>query len=301
MAEVFNPILPEERSRPIRFIKILLFSASVMPAVVAGALARAWGHVDLSHWALATLGLILGQAGADYLYYRFTHYHTDSRDAHTRIFAGWRPLFIGGPLKNEHSLPAGILCLSAALFIGVYFFLQLGAPVLWFVLAGGAVSIFFTPLMLRGLKEPVIFLTFGPLCVSGVDFVLTHHFRFEPVAASLAVGFLVTVVAYLKGARYRVTGEDGAEVVLNLKPRVVTALLLLAYASLAGSVISGLLPLGALLGLVPLPFCTFLRRRLMTQKRIADYLWATVYSLVIFIATCLFMASGILLSTFVQE
>ncbi len=301
MAEIPDNVLPEERSRPIRFIKILLFSASVMPAMVAGALARNCGRIDFSDWGLAALGLILGQAGADYLYYRFTNYHTDSRDAHTRIFAGWRPLFIGGPLKNEHSLHAGILCLFAALVIGVHFFLRLGAPVLWFVLAGGVVSLFFTPLMLRGLKEPVIFLTFGPLCVSGVDFVLTRQFRAEPLVASLPVGFLVTVVAYLKGARYRVVEEGGSEVILNLKSRVVTVLLILAYASLAGSVISGFVSPWALSGLISMPFSALLLRRLGTQRRIADYLWATVYSIVIFITTCLLMASGILLSTLTQE
>ncbi len=301
MTEISSIVLPEERSRPIRFIKILLFSASIMPAMVAGALARAYGRADGSDWALATLGLLLGQAGADYLYYRFTHYHTDSRDAHTRIFAGWRPLFIGGPLRNEHSLPAGILCLSAALIVGVYFFMQAGTPVLWFVLAGGIVSVFFTPLMMRGLKEPVIFITFGPLCVSGVDFVLTRQLRLEPFVASLPVGFLVTLVAYLKGARYRVIEDGGSEVILNLKPRVAAILLILAYATLAMSPVSRHLPPWALLGLISLPFSWLFWRRLQRQKRIADYLWATVHSLVIFIATCLFMAFGILLSTAAQE
>ena len=171
MTEIPGAVLPEERSRPIRFIKILLFSASIIPAVVAGALARADGYGDPPRWLLAALGLLIGQAGADYLYYRFTHYHTDSRDAHTRIFAGWRPLFIGSLLKKEQALWAGFACLAAALAIGVYFFLRLGPAVLWFVAAGGLVSIFFTPLMLRGLKEPVIFITFGPLCMAAVDFV----------------------------------------------------------------------------------------------------------------------------------
>jgi len=297
MTEPCDAVLPEERSRPIRFIKILLFSASVVPAVVAGALARADGYGNIAWWLLAAAGLLVGQAGADYLYYHFTHYHTESRDAHTRIFAGWRPLFVGSLLRKEQSVWAGSVCLLAALVFGVYFFFQVGPRILWLIAAGGLVSVFFTPLMLRGLKEPVIFLTFGPLCMAGIDFVLTRQFRLAPFAASLPVGFLVTVVAYLKGARYKVVEAGGSEVILNLKPRLAGALLLLGYVSLAGVVLSGFLPRLALLGLLTIPLSALLYRQLHTQKRISDYLWATVLSLVVFIATGLLMAAGLLVAS----
>ncbi len=151
--------------------------------------------------------------------------------------------------------------------------------------------------MLRGLKEPVVFLTFGPLCMLGVDFVLTRQFRFEPVLLSLPVGFLVTVVAYLKGARYKVAEEGGSEIILNLKPKLAGILLVLAYLGLIAAVSTCLVTIWALLGLLTIPFAAILYRRLLTQKRIVDYLWATVYALVVFISTCLLMAGGIFLST----
>ncbi|MEN6436720.1 MAG: prenyltransferase [Anaerolineaceae bacterium] len=292
---------PEERSRPIRFIKIMLFSASIMPAIVAGALAYADCYINWIFWLLAAVGLFFGQAGADYLYYYFTHYHTDSRDAHTKIFAGWRPLFIGGVLKNEHSIYVGFSCLFIALLIGIYFFLQLGTPILWLVLAGGLVSIFFTPLMLHGLKEPTVFITFGPLCMLGVDFVITQKFRLAPLMVSLPVGFLVTTVAYLKGARYKIVEQNGSEIFLNLKPKIILILSILAYISLIITVAFGFCSPWALLGLLPLPFSLILYRRLLVQKRIADYLWATVYALVIFIATCLFISVGLIISARGQE
>ncbi len=287
--------IPEERSRPIRLIKIMLFSASIMPAIVAGVVAYQDGYHNGLAWLLAGCGLLIGQVGADYLYYHFTHFHTDNRDAHTKIFAGWRPLFIGGWLKKEQSLYAGLICLLAALVIGVYFIVQLGAAILWLVLAGGLVSIFFTPLMLRGLKEPVVFLTFGPLCMLGVDYVLTHQFRLAPIIASLPIGFLVTVVAYLKGARYKLAEENGSEIILNLKPGLAGILLMLAHFSLAAAVLAGFLSPWSLLGLLTIPFAWVLYQRLLTQKRISDYLWATVYALLVFIATSLLIAGGMLL------
>lgn len=97
------------------------------------------------------MGLCIGQAGADYLYYYFTHFHTDPRDAHTKIFAGWRPLLMGVCIKPEHTVYAGAACLAADLGIGVYFLTQLGGMIAWLA------AVFFTPLRLKGLKEPVIF------------------------------------------------------------------------------------------------------------------------------------------------
>jgi hypothetical protein len=110
------------------------------------------------------------------------------------------------------------------------------------------------------------------------------------------VGFLVTVVAYLKGARYKIVEESGSEVILNLKPRLVGLLLVLAYLALADASISGFIPWWALLGLLTIPFSALLYRRLYIQKSIADYLWATVYSLLVFIITCALMTLGIFVS-----
>ena len=82
-----------KRSAYILQIKYLLFSASIIPALLAGALVYGQAELHLFDWFLVILGLLLGQAGGDYLYYYFTNNHTDQRDAHTKIFAGWQPLF----------------------------------------------------------------------------------------------------------------------------------------------------------------------------------------------------------------
>jgi 1,4-dihydroxy-2-naphthoate octaprenyltransferase len=290
------PMIEEERTRPIRFIKIMLFSASIIPTLVAGALAYADGYSNFLWLILAGIGLFVGQAGGDYLYYYFTHFHTDTRDAHTKIFAGWKPLFAGRWIKNEHTLVAGIVCLLFALVIGIYFYLQLGAAVIILALAGGLIAIFFTPLMMRGFKEPVVFLTFGPLSMLGIDFVLTQQFRVEPLIASLPVGFLVTLVAYLKGAHYRIVEDSDSSIILNLKPATAATLLTLAYFTLIAGAFSIYLEPEILLGLLTLPFAVILVKKLQTYKKIADYLWATVYALLVFITTGLLMSSGLLIS-----
>lgn len=52
-----------DRERAIRVIKILLFSASIVPSVVGGAIAFAAGSLAWVSFLLAAAGLFIGQAG----------------------------------------------------------------------------------------------------------------------------------------------------------------------------------------------------------------------------------------------
>ncbi len=294
--------LAPDRQRAIRAIKALLFSASIVAALVGGAAARAAGPVGPGLFALATLGLFVGQAGGDYLYFYLTHFHTDARDAHTKIFAGWRPLLVGGTsqaeariLRPEHAVYAGACCLLVDLAIASYFYFVTGPAILWFALAGGLVAIFFTPLMLRGLKEPVIFLTFGPLSVAGTTLALSGAVTASALVASIPVGFFITVVAYLKSARFDVVDQAGEQVVLHVKRGAVVALLALGYASLVAGVALRQLPVVSLAGLVSLPLAVSVVSAIRAApSRVADYLWATVRSILVSIIVGLSIAIGFL-------
>lgn len=286
-----------DRERAIRAIKILLFSASIVPSVVGGAIAEAAGSFAWTPFLLAAAGLYIGQAGGDYLYYYLTHFHTDARDAHTKIFAGWRPLFTGTLFAPERTVWAGVACLLIDLAIAVYFFQVRGAAILWFALAGGLIAVFFTPLMLRGWKEPVIFVTFGPLCVAGVVFALTGTVSEVALAASLPVGFFVTVVAYLKSARFDVVDSGGEQVILRLSRTVIFVLLALGYASLAAGVALGRLPVWSLGGLLSLPLAWSVASIVrQSSSKVAEYLWATVRSIVVLVIVGAGLAVGFLAS-----
>jgi 1,4-dihydroxy-2-naphthoate octaprenyltransferase len=295
LAEISASTQPVPQMKAIRFIKYLLFSASIIPCLVAGAMAFKAGLFPVGAFLLVTFALFIGQTGGDYLYFYFTNFHSDQRDAHTKIFAGWKPLFTGTLIKPEQTVYAGFFCLGLDLLIGVYFFLQLGPAILVLAALGGAVAVFFTPLMLRGLKEPVIFITFGPLTMLGVYFVLTHQLSLSPVFTSLPVAFLVTLVAYLKSARFEVQESSSGKVVLKISTRTIQWLLGLAYLSLILIVILGFTPVWALLGLLTVPFAYLVSKKVGGQSKVEDYLWATVYSLVVFIATGLLISIGYLI------
>lgn len=294
-----NQSFAAKREKAVRVIKYALFSASITPALFGGALA-AWrfdGAVDMLNFILVVAALFVGQAGGDYLYYYFSHRHTDSRDSHTKIFAGWRPLFSDRLPKERGTLYAGVVCLLIDLAVGIYFTIQIGYGILIFAALGGLVAIFFTPLMLRGLKEPIIFITFGPLCVAGTYYVLTSEISSLPFIASFPIAFLVTVVAYLKGARFELDDSGGDQVVLKLdKARIIT-LSTLAYASLVAFAIFSTAPLPILAGLVAIPLSISVSISVKKQSSgIQDYLWAVVRSIFALLTLGAFSSIGLLLS-----
>ena len=303
------PAVPD-RQRAIRAIKALLFTASIVPALVGGGAALAAGPVSPALFALATLGLFVGQAGGDYVYFYLTHFHTDARDAHTKIFAGWHPLLVGRVLKPEHTVHAGACCLLVDLGIAFYFYAVIGPAILWFALAGGLVAVFFTPLMLRGLKEPVIFVTFGPLCVAGTTLALAGSITIPALAASVPVGLFITAVAYLKSARFDVVDNPaeagshitagnpaGEQVVLRVRRGVIATLLALGYVSLVLGVALRQLPIPSLAGLLSLPLALSVTSAVHpAQSRVADYLWATVRTILVSIIVGLGIAIGFAVS-----
>jgi 1,4-dihydroxy-2-naphthoate octaprenyltransferase len=287
--------MDSERGKAIRLIKVLLFSASIVPCCLAGAIAHASGAFSWPLFLVLLAALFLGQAGGDYLYFYFTDGHKDPRDAHTKIFAGWQPLF-ARVLGKAGTLWAGVACLVVDLGIGIAIARTVGPEVLLFALAGGLVAVFFTPLMLRGFKEPVIFVAFGPLPVAAIDYVLTGRIGLEPIVASLPLAFLVTLVAHLKGARYRVVDRDGTEIVVKLGRSLVAALAVAAYASLVAGVGFRVMPTWTLLGLATLPISIGVVTAVHGRpNNIADYLWATVRSIAALVGTGALMCAGYLI------
>jgi len=285
-----------QRAKAIRVIKYMLFAATVSPVILGGAMGFTSDNFYVLNFLLAAAGLIIGQAGGDYLYYFFTNNHTNAKDAHTKIFAGWRPFFTEILPGKRGTLYAGIACLVIDLVIGYYFYLQFGYEILLFALAGGIVAIFFTPLMLIGLKELVVFITFGPLSLAGLYYVLTGELSMLPVLASIPMAFLVTVVAYLKGAKFGLRETEGKKMVIRLNRKLILILTLLAFLSLVILVFTGVSPFWSVTGVAGLFFSLSVLRVIRNaSSEIHDYLWAVVRSILALVTTTVFIGLGYLL------
>lgn len=286
----------ESRARAIRVIKFMLFSATIAPAILGGALTYKFPAFTGLNFLLAALGLIIGQAGGDYLYYYFTKNHSNAKDAHTKIFAGWRPFFTEVLPAKRGTLYAGIVCLVIDLLIGYYFYLQFGYEILLLALAGGLVAIFFTPLMLIGLKEIVVFVTFGPLSLLGLFYVLSGEISLTPVFASLPMAFLVTIVAYLKGAKFGLKVMEGKKMVIKLNRKLILILTIFSYLSIVVLVIAGIYPVLSLMGFGGLVISISVLRVIRDESsEIHDYLWAVVRSISALLVTTILISLGFII------
>jgi hypothetical protein len=140
------------------------------------------------------------------LYYYFTHYHTDQRDA-TRRYCGWKPLFTDTLLKPSITIFAG-LPVWQLLFSSVCIFISISNTVIWLAALGGRCYLLHSPHAARMERA-------GDLCdlrpVGLVGMYSCSPGRFNhTVLASLPGAFLVTLVAYLKSARFDIQ-ESQAE------------------------------------------------------------------------------------------
>ena len=186
-------------------------------------------------------------------------------------------MLVGSALEPQHSLPTGIFFLAIDAVIGLYFYSILGPTVFILAAAGGLIAIFFTPLMLKGFKEPVVFVTFGPLCVVSGVYVLTGEFLLPAFIASLPIGFLVTIVAYLKGAKFQVVRDGQNDVIMNLKRDIIYLLTILAYGSLMVFALLEQMPPWTFLGLLSMPVSLRVIRVIKDDKsNVPDYLWGVV-------------------------
>ena len=90
---------------------------------------------------------------------------------------------------------------TIAMLTGMYFILIIGLPILYFILAGAFLAIFYSapPLKLsyRGLGELVTGLMFGPLLIGGVYYALTCTITAPVMLLSAASGLTVTNIIYV--------------------------------------------------------------------------------------------------------
>lgn len=284
----------EKRTVYILQIKFLLFAASIVPAFVTGVLVYP-NNIFTLNWLLVIVGLFLAQAGGDYLYYYFTNNHSDQRDAHTKIFAGWKPLFAEYFKTKRTPFIVGLLILHANVFIIAHFTATIGWKITAFALVGGLIAVTFTYFMLKGFKEVIVFLTFGPLSMVGAYLALTGELDWLPLMVSIPLGILITIVAYLKGAKIEVSA-DGKNIA-NLNLSLIITLMTTAFISIIFLIFIKILPIYsslALFGIIP---SIMIYKKLNTnQTSIPVYLSATVQSIIAMIIT----GAGIILGWILQ-
>ncbi len=182
-------------------------------------------------------------------------------------FSGGTGTLPANPDKAHLALITGVVAVAVTAAIGVYFVAVRGWGLLPLGLLGVVNIIAYTPVATRNwllcLLAPG--LGFGPLMVLGTEFCLTGSYSLTGVVASLTPLFLVSDLLLLNQfpdrEPDRASGRNHLIITASPERGVVVygLFLLLAYLAPVVGWLLGLLPVGALLGLllVPLALHTF--------------------------------------------
>jgi len=233
---------------------------SFIPAVLGGIIAYTDGVFDWWTFIIVTVGIVMAHSAADFIddYFDFKNGNLGNKEQQFHD----SPL-IDGKIKTGHVLIATLICLVIALAAGVYLLIEVGMPVLYLMLAGTFIVMFYTspPIRLnyRGLGETMLFFAFGPMIVVGVYLVLTHNFSWASFFASIPLGIFTMNVGLISNIfDYDDDVKSGKKCIpvrygQKRSVQLLTLTTILAYISVIAGVILVILPLWSLISLITLP------------------------------------------------
>lgn len=262
-------------------------------------------HLDLLMAALVMLGALAAHVSVnafnEYLDFR------SGLDAMTKPtpFSGGSGVLPAHPDLAGPTLAMAVGSLAISIGVGLYFVVWQGLALLPLGLVGIALVLAYTPWITRHTLLCLIApgLGFGPLMVVGTHVALTGSYSGTALVASLVPFFLVNNLLLLNqfpdaqadarvGRRHILVTSGPA-----VAARYYTVFTALAFVSLTVAVLAGLLPAGALLGLLTLALALPTMRDVRTHALdIQQLLPAMGRNVLLAILTPVLMATGMLMS-----
>ncbi len=206
------------------------FTTSMMPVVMAAALAYAQGLFDLSLTMVTLAAAVLLQVGANAINEIYdVRYGVDSITSPRASQA-----LVKGRIREKDAFYLTIACYLLATLFGVYLISQRG----WLIALAGVVGLLLSygytapPLELkyRMLGVPTIFLVFGPFIGVGAYFAITGMFSWVALVASIPFGLFIGAV--LHGNEWRDIADDSHYGIATYAARVGRQQSYLTYVSL---------------------------------------------------------------------
>ncbi len=237
-------------------IRPFAFPATIAPVLLGTFISP---HVSIPMFLLVFLGLLLAHSAVNVL----SDYFDYKRGADTWRVLGSSRVLVDGLMKPSHHLLLGIFLFLISLAIGFYFVFVVDYKVLYFMIPGLILGIFYTAPPLgfkyRALGDIAVFLAFGPVMTLGVYYIQTHEISWLPALLSIPIGLLTTAI--LHGNNFRDIKEDlssGYKTFAGIigtkgSSYYYTILVSLAYVFITYFVIKGFLPIAGLLVLITLP------------------------------------------------
>jgi 1,4-dihydroxy-2-naphthoate octaprenyltransferase len=247
-------------------LRMSFLTASIVPILLGTAIA--WAQRGVLHWRYFFLTLIAGlslQAGTNLINDYFDHLsgNDEVNREFVRPFSGGSRVIQLGLLTPLEVLMGSLLFFTLGSLIGLYLVWTRGL----FILVLGVVAllsgVFYTGRPFnwasRGIGEAVVGLNFGILMVLGAYYMQVQTLSWAPVMAGIPISLLIAAVLYVNEfpdyAADQAVDKRTLVVRLGRRRAVIGYMALLGATHLAilASVVAGVLPLAALLGLITLP------------------------------------------------
>jgi len=206
-----------------------IWIASTVPMFVAASYAyRKTGKFDFLWFFISVIGIYLIEIGKnavnEFIDYKSgvdTFVTPDKRTP----FSGGKKTIVEGKLTVKETIIIAVLTMLGACLIGLIIVIFREPLVLIIGLLGILISIFYSlpPFKFSyiGFGEIAVGVTFGPLIMTGMYLVLTHHISGDILLLSLPIGFLITNVLWinqypdyeadLRGHKYNLLVRIGKE------------------------------------------------------------------------------------------
>ena len=250
----------------LRATRLPFLSATIVPVVLGIAIAAAQGLFDLPTALLTIVGACFVQLGLNVANDVFDAAQgaDEANVTPTKYSGGSRVIQYGlVTWRQMATLATGFYAAAAA--IGLVLLTARGSTALLVIgVVGFVVSIGYTapPLKLvyRGLGEIAVALGFGPLMLLGAYVVQTGGaLSWEPVIASIPIALLVALILYVNEIPDRRGDRHAGKLTLPVRfsrdsvVRGYDAAVLGAYGITTAGVLTGILPVPALLVLLTIP------------------------------------------------
>jgi 1,4-dihydroxy-2-naphthoate polyprenyltransferase len=250
----------------LRTTRLPFLTATIVPVVLGILIAASDGSFDLLTAILTVIGASFVQLAINVSNDVFdTAQGADDANVTPTQFSGGSRVIQYGLVTFRQMATLAFAFYAAAAAVGLLLLVLRGSPALLVIgVVGFIVGLGYTapPLKLvyRGLGEIAVAVGFGPLMLLGAYVVQTRGaLSWEPFVASIPIALLIALVLYVNeipdrrgdaraGKRTLPVRFSAGTIVTGYRIAVVAA-----YATLAGGVVTGILPIPALLVLLTVP------------------------------------------------
>ncbi len=278
---------------------------SVVLAFLGTCIAWYDGTFHLGYALLAFVGLMLAHISVNTLNDYFDYKSGIDLEVQRTPFSGGSGILPPGTLKSRQVFWLGLGSLLLAIPIGIYFVIVSGWQLVPLLVVAALCVVLYTPVILKTYwPEWAPGLGMGALPVMGAYFVQTGEYTWPLVIASVPSFILVHNLLFINEfpdvEADKKGGRRTTPIVIGMakSSRVYSALTIMVYLWIIGSVVARVMPVYSLIALLTLPFAIKAIRGSMQYSDMSKLVPALANNVLVVLITQLLLGIGYILAGF---